>query len=498
MAESSTGQKVIAVIVLALVVAFASLIASLPNLLPSHQTSAFPDTAALVDGDIAWMIVSTVFGLFLSPALVYLYSLLNGNDANEILKTVLVIGSIITFLWVLFTFSLVYGKDTAGNGVLGYPITYYMFARTAGQIPSVNGEPSTIPASIYAVFELGFALLSPSIVAASVAGRTSLNGFLLFIFVWHILLYCPVAHIVWNPRGAFASNNCLDFSGALPVHVLATITALVLHGVLGKDAIPKSGKVAHPEKALFSAFLVWFLWFGFNSGKAHAADSVAAQSIVNTIAATMTGILSMFFYNLIFEKPTNSVTMVYAILISLIGITPASGFVTVGGAMVIAIFVYFFTIIVAQFLIGEGYEENDPISVVTLHGIAGTVGFLWTAILSYRFINPAGHNGLTFGRGIPLAYHISFTLALYAVATISCIMLAVVCNLIVPIGEGVIPANDATVPSAAAEEADLEKAAAREEAAEPPLELSKVPTSDPEPEFTVVRDDTFLAVEEEA
>jgi len=492
MAESSVTDKVAAATVLTLVVIFACLIAGLPTPLPSHESSAYPDTAALVDGDIAWMIVATVLGLFLSPALAYLYSLLNGNDLSDILKTVLVIGSMITFLWVLFTFSLVYGKDAGGNGVLGYPITYYMFARTAGKVPIVDGEPTTIPASIYAVFELGFALLSPSIVAASVAGRTSLNGFMLFIFVWHIVLYCPVAHIVWNPQGAFATNNCLDFSGALPVHILATITALVLHGILGKDAIPKSGKVAEPEKALFAAFIVWFLWFGFNSGKAHDASSVAAQSIVNTIAATMTGILCMFFYNLIFEKTTNSVTVVYAILISLIGITPASGFVTVGGAMVISIFVYFFTIIVAQFLIGEGYEENDPISVVTLHGIAGTVGFLWTAILSYRFINPAGHNGLTFGRGIPLAYHISFTLALYAVATISCVMLAFTCNLIVPIGEGVIPPTNDDIP--AVEEADLEKAAAREEG-EPPLELSVVPSS--EPELTVQRDDTFLAVEGE-
>ena len=341
------------------------------------------------------------------------------------------------------SFSLVWGEDAKGNGVLGYPLTYHMFKNLSNPI--------------YAVFELGFALLSAGIVTASVAGRIELNGFLFFIFVWHLVVYAPVAHVTWNPRGAFATNHIMDFSGALPVHSLAALTALVLHVVLGKDAIPASKPVAEPEKALFWALIVWFLWFGFNAGKAHAANAVASQSIVNTIAATTTSIITSFFYNLILEKPNNAVSLVYAILIGLIAITPASGFVTVGGAMVIAIFTYGFTVLISQFVLGENETENQPFSIVSTHAIAGAVGFLWTAIISYKFINSAGENGLTYGRGTSLAYHISFLLALWGCASISVAIIAFIANLIFPIGNGVIPPSDAAPVETAVPDATTEK-----------------------------------------
>jgi ammonium transporter, Amt family len=277
-----------------------------------------------------------------------------------------------------------------------------------------------------------------------IIGRYKLNNFLIFIFAWHLVVYCPIAHIVWNPRGAFATNQINDFSGAIPVHILGTLTALVLHFILGKDAVPTSPPVADPEKALFYTFLVWLLWFGFNSGKAHSADAVAAQSIVNTIAATTSSIFCCFFYNLILERTVDSLSMVYAIIIALIAITPASGFVTVGGAMVIAIFSYFFTVIIAQFMLAEG-DGNKPYSIVTLHGLAGQSGFLWSAIISYKFVNPAGHNGLTYGRGMPLAYHISFTLATWAVGVLAVGLLAAACNLLFPFGNDVIPASEELV-----------------------------------------------------
>jgi ammonia channel protein AmtB len=150
---------------------------------------------------------------------------------------------------------------------------------------------------------------------------------------------------------------------------------------------------------------------------------------------------------LIFEKPSGSVTIIYAILIALVAITPASGFVTVGGAMVIAIFAYLFTIIITHFIISEGFETNAPISVVTIHGVAGSIGFFWTAILSYTFVNEDGSNGLTYGRGIPLGYHIAFLLALWSVGIICVALLAFACNLLFPIGNGVIPPEDKPEPT---------------------------------------------------
>lgn len=431
MSEVSPLAKTVAFTAVTLIIAFSALIASLPLPLPSHQSSAAP---AINTGDNAWMIVATVFGFFLSPALAFLYGTLLGGNVSELVRNVVVTGSMITFLWVLFSFSLIYGKDAGRNGVLSYPRSYYMFANTINEVESWNGA-NTIPASIFAVFELGFALVTPTIIACSLHGRTGLPGFMFFIFCWHLCIYCPVAHIVWNYNGAFFTNYVTDFAGGMVVHMLAAVTSLSLHLVLGKDTIPKPGPVADPEKALYLAFLVWFLWFGFISGKAHKASQIAAQAIVNTIAAGFVSVLMSFFYNLIFEKPTTSVTIAYALLIGLVAITPAAGYVTVGGAMCIALSTYLVTAYVSHFVTGEGVNTNEPFSVLTVHSVAGTMGFVWTAIISYEFVNPAANNGLTWGRGVPLGYHLAAMCAMWGTAFVATFILAFICNLIVPLGE---------------------------------------------------------------
>lgn len=431
MTESTTSPivKGVAVVVAGIVIALSALTASLPLNIGSRQDSQAADPSTLNNGDTAWVIVATVFGFFLPPALAYLYANLNGSNVQELVKTVVVTGSLVTFLWIIFTFSLSYGKDVHGNGIMGYPYTYYMFRSTTGDNAGRNGAP-TIPNSIFAVYELGFALVTPTIIAASLAGRVNLNSFLIFIFIWHLVVYCPVAHIVWSPEAAFLTNQIRDFSGGLVVHVLGSATAIATHLVLGKDSIPK-GSVSNPDTVLKLTFVVWFLWFGFNAGKAHDASAVASQSIVNTIAASLTAVLMGFLYNLIMEKPTTPVTISNSVLLGLIAITPASGYVTVGGAMCISLFTTIFTIVVGQFLIGEG-QNGDSLSVVTMHSIAGSVGFLWTAIISYRFVNEAGKNGLTFGRGVPLAYQLSALLAIWACVLISTFFIAFVVNLFFP------------------------------------------------------------------
>jgi Amt family ammonium transporter len=430
MSESpSVTTRLFAAVGAAVVISFAAIIAGVPINLPSHQhTNVQPSSS----GDNAWIIVATAMVMALTPALAFLYGTLNGSNISELVRNVTIVGSLITFLWILFSFSLAYGKDAKDNGIIGYPGTYYFFHDTWNFNAAANGA-GNIANSIFAVYELGFALVTAGLVTISLAGRVNLNSFLIFMFAWHLIVYTPVAHIVWSPQGAIYSNWARDFSGALVVHVLSSSTSIALHLVLGKDEIPKAGAVANPEKALYLTFVVWFLWFGFNAGKAHEANSVAAQSVVNTIAATMSSILISFFYNLVLEKPVTPVSLSNAILIGLVAITPASGFVTVGGAMCIAVFTYLFTAVVAQFFIGEGFNAHESFSTLTIHGVAGSVGFLWTAIISYHMVNPAGYNGLTAGRGIPLGYQIAALMAVWSASFISCFVLAWITNLITPL-----------------------------------------------------------------
>eukprot|EP01040_Poterioochromonas_malhamensis_P009721 gene9721-10561_t len=427
--QISVATRLFALAGAAVIIAFSAIIAAVPINVPSRQSDYVEPSNS---GDNAWIIVATTFVIALAPALTYLYGTLHGSDIGELVKNVTVVGSLITFLWILFSFSLAYGKDAKGNGIIGYPITYYFFHNTFDTTAALNNA-GTIANSIFAVYELGFAIITAALVTISLAGRVNLNSFLIFIFVWHLAIYTPVAHVVWSPSGAIYSNWIRDFSGALVVHILSSATSISLHLVLGKDEIPKAGPVANPDKALYLTFIVWFLWFGFNAGKAHSAGAVAAQSVVNTIAATFSSILLSFFYNLVLEKPITSVSLSNAILIGLVGITPASGYVTVGGAMVISVFTYLFTAIIAQFAIGEGFNANESFSTLTIHSLAGSAGFIWTAIISYHFINPEGYNGLTAGRGIPLSYQLAAFLAIWITSFLATFLVAWIVNLIAPL-----------------------------------------------------------------
>jgi len=386
--------------------------------------------------------------------LAFLYGTLNGSNVSELVRNVTIVSSMITFLWILFSFSLTYGQDAKENGIMGYPLTYYFFTNTQNQASPLNGDLAN---NIFAVYELGFALVTATLVTISLAGRVNLNSFLIFMFAWHLIVYTPVAHVVWSANGAIRTNWIQDFSGGLVVHILASATSISLHLVLGKDEIPKAGAVANPEKALYLTFVVWFLWFGFNAGKAYEANATAAQSIVNTIAATFTSILISFFYNLVLEKPVTSVSLSNAILIALVAITPASGFVTVGGAMVISVFTYLFTAIVAQFFIGEGFNAHESFSTLTIHSIAGSVGFLWTAIISYKMVNPEGQNGLTSGRGIPLGYQIAALLAVWSAAFFSTFLLAWIVNLVSPLKNNAAYDADYKQPAGEVENTDVQK-----------------------------------------
>jgi Amt family ammonium transporter len=364
------------------------------------------------------------------------------------LEVVVLTGAMISFLWIIISFSLVYAKDANGDGIMGFPKYYYMFAHTVN-FPDLSLAP-TIPVSIFAVFELSFALLTPTIVAAAVIGKCSMiyissvllkspctsdrvnvYGFLTFIFIWHLTIYSPIAHIVWHPNGYFASHEIEDFSGGIVVHMLASITVVATHLYLNWKGAPQQEAKApkDPLNLLINAFVVWFLWFGINAGKAHNAGSVAAQSIVNTIGGVMMSILLNFLIDIIFDFDFNEIAIVNAVLIGLISTTPSSGYVTVGGSMIITIVVTISTRLLANWYMKEG--NNAPYSVATLHGFGGSIAFLFTAFISYDFINNAGMGGLTFGNQTPIRHHLAAILAIWPIGLIAVFICLFVSDLFV-------------------------------------------------------------------
>lgn len=272
--------------------------------------------------------------------------------------------------------------------------------------------------------------------------RVSTFGFLFFIFVWHICVYCPVVHMMWTSQGWFQQYYIQDFSGGLVVHMLGAHTALCAHTFLGRHLVTPPAPVHDANAALKAAFVVWFLWFGYSAGKAHNAGPVAAQAVVNVIAATMASVLSSFFHELIFERNITPVSVSTAVLLGLVGITPASGYVTVGGAMVIGIATYVLTITVSNQVNVEGLRANSPISVVTLHGVGGATGFISTAILSYKFINPEAFNGANWGNGWPILYHFILLCLFYICTTVVIGVILFVCDKIIPLQNKIAPEGE--------------------------------------------------------
>jgi Amt family ammonium transporter len=264
-------------------------------------------------------------------------------------------------------------------------------------------------------------------------GRVNTAGFLFYIVVWHIAVYCPIAHMMWAHQGWFHAHHVEDFSGGLVVHMLAGLTTFCAHYFLGRDEMPHLLPVMNAGEALKAMFLVWFLWFGYTAGKAFTAGPEAAQAIMNVFVAPIASALVSFFYELIFERSITPMSITTALLLGLIGITPAAGYVTVGGAMCIGIITYLVTQTVANTLYLEGLSINAPLSITTAHGLGGTVGFLCTAIFSYKFVNPAALDGATWGNGKPILYHFILCLLFYTCATLANFVVLYLCNLIVPL-----------------------------------------------------------------
>jgi ammonium transporter, Amt family len=263
-------------------------------------------------------------------------------------------------------------------------------------------------------------------------------GFLFFIAIWHIVIYCPVAHITWNPHGYFPLHHVQDFSGAVVVHLLSSATLLSMTAFLNHQKVANYA-VKIPDNnrsALLGSLLVWLLYFGLSVGKAHDASPVAAQALVNTVAAVQVSILTGFLLDSCFSArlARSPISMVNSVLLGLVSVSALSGYTTVGGALFSAVVTSLVVKLVARYLLADGVDEHDPLNCVTVHGVGGTVAFLMAAVSSYRFVNPAAQDGLTHGGAHQaMQMHVAAALALWACVCLAVLCLLFLCDLVVPL-----------------------------------------------------------------
>lgn len=363
----------------------ALLLVAAPNL-------ALAQDAVVDSGNTAWMIVATALVLFMTiPGLSLFYAgMVRSKNALSVMMQCFVITCAVSVLWVLYLYSLAFGNDVAG--FIGDLSKAFMAGVT---VDAVSGS---IPESVFSIFQMTFAIITPALIVGAFAERMKFSAMLLFVILWVTLVYAPVAHWVWG-GGWLSALGVLDFAGGTVVHINAGVAGLVAAFVLGK----RKGYPQHPMKpsnlllTMVGAAMLWVGWFGFNAGSQLAADGVAGMAMLVTQVATATAALTwMVLEWLRYGKPS-ALGVVSGAVAGLVAITPAAGLVGPMGALATGaasgLVCYFFVVKVKQRV---GYD--DSLDAFGVHGVGGIVG----AILTGVFVD-AGLGGKGLAEGISMA-----------------------------------------------------------------------------------------------
>lgn len=384
------------------------------------------DYSNLVPGDTAWMLTATGLVLLMTPGLAFFYGgmVQPRNIISTMLQSFIAMG-IVSVLWVVVGFSIAFGDSIGGEGygIFGNPLTFIMF-RGVGGGTHPDFSP-TFPLAVFAMFQLKFAIITPALITGSFAGRVRFRAYMLFMCLFVIFIYAPLAHWTWHPNGFLRNWGVLDFAGGTVVHMSAGFAALAGAIFLGrrKDA-NKEFKPANIPYILLGAGMLWFGWFGFNAGSALAANGVAAAALVNTNTASAAAMLTWIFFDAAKGKKPSAVGASIGLVVGLVAITPAAGFVNVGSS----IFIGVIAAIISNYAITLRTKSalDDTLDVFPAHGMGGIVGMLATAIF-------ANDVGLIHGHITTFLYHL-LALAIVGIFTFGgSLLMYKITDLIVPL-----------------------------------------------------------------
>jgi Amt family ammonium transporter len=352
------------------------------------------DAAGTIDkADTAWMIVATAFVLFMTPGLSFFYGGMVSykNVISTMLQSFIALG-VISLLWFLVGFSLAFG-DSIG-GFIGDPRTYFAF-HNVGLNPNADLSP-TFPFLLFALFQLKFAIITPALITGSFAERVKFTSYLIFMCLFSLLIYCPLAHWTWHPQGFLRQWGVLDFAGGTVVHMSAGFAALAGAYVLGK----RENKYHHPANVPFIILgtgMLWFGWFGFNAGSALAANGLAVQAFATTNFATASAMITWVMFDALVGRKISAMGACIGAVVGLVAITPAAGFVNIGQS----VFIGFAAAIISNLAVyyKQRTSLDDTLDVFPCHGLGGIVGMILTSVF-------AKDVGLIYGETKTFTYHL--------------------------------------------------------------------------------------------
>src|SRR3954469_10709763 len=377
---------------------------------------------AINQADTAWMLVATALVLLMTPALAFFYGGLvrSKNALNTMMMSFVALGFVGVF-WALLGYSLAFSTGGAWVGDLSR-----VFLRGVGLEPQ-----GTIPHVLFMAYQGTFCIITAALISGSIVERMRFSMYVLFITLWSLLVYSPVAHWVWG-GGWLASLGALDFAGGTVVHVNAAIAALVAAIVVGKRLeYPSSSLLPHSVPlTLLGAGLLWFGWFGFNAGSALAASPVAALAFVTTMLAPAATLLVWTFLDAARSRKPTAVGAATAIVVGLVAITPAAGYISPMSAIALGAIAAIPSYLALMIRVKTSLD--DSLDVVAAHGVGGTVGALLTGLFAAKSWNGVA-DGALFGNPYQLVIQGSAIFAVLAYSGIVSFILLKLIGLVIPL-----------------------------------------------------------------
>lgn len=379
--------------------------------------SIYDGSKEYVPADIAWIIVATALVFLMTPGLAFFYGGMvhRKNVLSTMMKSIVAAG-VVSVLWVVVGFSLCFG-DSIG-GFIGNPSTFLFFKGVVSGKPFATAP--TIPLLLFSLFQLMFAIITPGLVVGAIAERIRFTAYLVFIVLFSLLVYAPLAHWSWHPDGFLFKMGALDFAGGTVVHISAGCAAFAGALVLkprkswyvSKEMIP-----ANIPYVLIGTGLLWFGWFGFNAGSALGANGLSVSAFATTNTAAAAAGLSWMFFEFLKGKKPSVVGFCIGAVVGLVAITPAAGFVAIPQSIFIGVVAAVVSNLAV--MLKTKSKLDDTLDVFPCHGVGGMVGMLMTGIFATKTVNAAGNDGLAYGN---VTFFITQVKALLIVVTYSFIV----------------------------------------------------------------------------
>lgn len=373
-------------------------------------------------GDTAWILTSTALVMLMTlPGLAFFYGgLVRKKNVLSILMQCAIMLCVISLQWGFFGYSLSFGPDK------GFWGGFKWFALNGVGLEPNPDYAGTIPHQLFMIFQCMFAVITPALIIGAFAERMKFSAFLLFSVLWATFVYSPVTHWIWGANGWLKAMGVLDFAGGIVVHLNAGIAAIVTAIVIGKRKGYGSPQPPHNLPfTLLGAGLLWFGWFGFNSGSALGANGIAVSAFVATnMSAAAAGLVWAYLEWLYLGKPT-TLGIATGAVAGLATVTPAAGYVGFVPAVIMGVFASVFCFYMVA-VIKPKFGYDDSLDAFGVHGVSGILGTLATGLFASKAINPAGADGWFYGNPglffiqlkavvITIAYSFVVTLVIYKV-----------------------------------------------------------------------------------